>query len=106
MSGQLKLSLEDRQEIGRWAPATGGDRAARRTAMANRYGSDAERARCVKTRARVATAARTLIRDMGWKSIPIEGGGYESFIEGEIPIEEPEPDLSSDESEAASDVEI
>ena len=100
MSGTLNLSFEDRQELGRWAPVLAdGDRAARRAAMANRYSTDAERARCVKTRARVAEAARALIRDHGWKELPIEGGGYESFIAEDIPIEEPEPDLSSDESD-------
>ena len=100
MSGTLNLTVDDRQELGRWAPTPeGGGHAARRGAMSNLYGSDAERSRCVKTRARVAEAARSLIRDHGWKELPIEGGGYERFISEDIPIEEPEPDLSSDESD-------
>ena len=99
LSGTLQLTLDDRQEMGRWAPATGGDRAERRGAMANRYATDAERARCVKTRSKVATATRNLIKDHGWRELPMEGGGYEAFITQDVIVEEPEPDLSSDESD-------
>ena len=100
MSHQLNLSTDDRQELGRWAPASGG--APGGAPMTNLYASDAQRTRCVSTRKRVADAARDLIKGVGWQNIPLDGGGFEAFISGEVDIAQPEPDLSDDES----DVEI
>ena len=45
MSHQLNLSTDDRQELGRWAPASGG--APGGAPMTNLYASDAQRTRCV-----------------------------------------------------------
>ena len=105
LSQQLELTIDDRQELGRWAPSAGGS-SHHNAAMANLYASDAARTRCVHTRKRVADAARSLIRDVGWTNLPLDGGGFEAFIQGGVNIAEPEPDLSSDESEDEREVEI
>ena len=57
----------------------------------------------MKTRSRVADAARELIRDAGWQNLPLDGGGFETFIDGGVDIAEPEPDLSSDESDTETE---
>ena len=105
MSEQLNLSIDDRQELGRWAPSLGGS-SSHGAPMANLYGSDAQRSRCVATRKRVAEAAREMIRDVGWINLPLHGGGFEAFIQGGVSIADPEPDLSDDESEDEAEIEI
>ena len=97
MSHKLNLSTDDRQELGRWAPASGGTGG--HAPITNLYASDAQRTRCVHTRKRVADAARDLIKDAGWKNLPLDGGGFEAFITGGVDIAQPEPDLSDDESD-------
>ena len=99
MSHKLGLTIDDREELGRWAPSSAGDKAARRAYLSNRYGSDAARTRSVLVRKRVADAARAIIRDLGWQQLSIEGGGFEAFADGDLDFAEPEPDLSSDESD-------
>ena len=105
LSHELNLSTDDRQELGRWAPSSGGS-SSHAAPMANLYSTDAQRARCVATRKRVADAARRLIRDAGWTNLPLDGGGFEAFIQGGVNIAEPEPDMSSDESEDEAEIEI
>ena len=42
---------------------------------------------------------RTIIRDVGWQNLALDGGGFEAFADGDVDIASPEPDLSSDESD-------
>ena len=105
LSASLALSIDDRQELGRWAPSSGGS-SSHAAPMANLYASDAQRARCVATRKRVADATRNRIRDVGWVNLPLDGGGFESFINGGVGIADPEPPLSSDESGDEAEIEI
>ena len=97
MSHTLNLSTDDRQELGRWAPASGGTSGG--APITNLYASDAQRARCVATRKKVAEAARALVKSIGWQALPLDGGGFEAFINGGVDIAQPEPDLSDDESD-------
>ena len=107
LSSLLKLTVEDREELGRWAggrvAATGDasrDKAARREYLSNRYGSDAERPRAVAVRKRVGDAVRDAIRAFNnWRELPADNGGYEILIDGGVDFAECEPDLSSDESD-------
>ena len=60
LSGELKLRLEDREELGRWLSslATSNDSHRTRRPLSNLYGSDAARTNCVRTRKRIADAVR------------------------------------------------
>ena len=99
MSHKLGLTIDDREELGRWAPQGVGDKKARKQYLTNRYGSDAARTRSVHVRKIVAAAARRVISDVGWQNLSLEGGGFEAFVDGGVDFAEPEPDLSSDESD-------
>ena len=99
LSHKLNLTIEDREELGRWAPQSIGGKRARKHYLSNRYGSDAARTRSVQVRGSVAAAARRLIADVGWQNLSLEGGGFEAFVDGDVDFAEPEPDLSSDESD-------
>ena len=48
----------------------------------------------------VAAEVRRLIADVGWQNLSLEGGGFEAFVDGDVDFAEPEPNLSSDESDA------
>lgn len=59
LSAELNLSVESRNELGRWKVQSGeGGGGTRHSAMPNVYSSDAARSRCVDVRATVAAAAR------------------------------------------------
>ena len=99
LSHKLNLTIDDREELGRWAPQSIGDKRARKQYLANRYGSDAARTRSVQVRKSVAAAARRVIADAGWQNLSLDGGGFEAFVDGGVDFAEPEPNLSSDESD-------
>jgi hypothetical protein len=61
LSGELGLTADDRDELGRWAPSGNAERGAARP-MSNVYSTDAARHRCVETRTTVASAVRARLR--------------------------------------------
>ena len=106
MSSELQLTTDDRQELGRWAQLeSNASRAARGEWLCNRYGSDAARPRALEVRKKVGVAARAKIQELGWTNLPVEGGGFELFMAGDVDVVDPEPDLSSDEEDIDDEIE-
>ena len=71
LSKELGLTVDDRDELGRWKAC--GDAAERSKAgarpLSNLYGSDAARHRCVETRLKVGDAVRARIASVGWRNL-------------------------------------
>ena len=94
LSKRLKLTIDDRQELGRWAAsALAGDGKQVVAPLANLYGSDAARFKLVTTRKRVGAAVRDVVRSLGnkWPDLPTEGGGFEVLLSDDPTIQEDEP---------------
>jgi hypothetical protein len=102
LSAVLKLTLDDRDELGRWQPPADPAEASqgRARAMSNLYSSDAQRSRCVATRKRVGDAMRAAIAAAGWSSLPRDGS-WEFLLpdSGSTAVDAIEPYLDPTEAE-------
>ena len=108
LSGVIRISTQDRLEMGRWQPGLLGTPAERASAAAarlpNLYGDEAARARCVASRGRVAAELRRRVASLSaeeLRALPLDGSGLEFLMEG-VPVPtvaDPDPDLSDGESD-------
>ena len=108
LSGVIKITTQDRLEMGRWQPGLLGTPAERASAAAarlpNLYGDEAARSRCIASRGRVAVALRKRVASLSaeeLRALPMEGSGLEVLMEG-VPaptVADPDPDLSEGESD-------
>ena len=101
LSSELGLTVDDRDELGRWkAPADLASAAqGRARALSNLYGSDAARSRCVATRRRVGDAMRARLQAVGWRELDCDCG-WEFLVSGSSAppsVSTLEPDLDADE---------
>ena len=104
LSGVLKLTVDDRDEMGRWktSPDAGERSRAGSRPLSNLYGSDAARSRCVATRKLVGDAVRARIAELGWLSVEPDTTWdfLVSLSTSEPSVLAAEPDLDSDETDA------
>ena len=107
LSKQLKMSIDDRQELGRWANSAIAGEAKQNVVapLANKYASEAARFKLVSTRNKVGDAIRKFVSELRrakehWYDLPVEGGGYEVLLSDEPTIQEDEPQWAdSDDSD-------
>jgi hypothetical protein len=106
LSGELGLTVDDRDELGRWAPSA--DRTdGRSRPMSNVYSTDAARHRCVETRSRVASAMRERLRRLIAAGDLTAETTWDFLVERMAPsITSIEPDVDAEERADDSDVEV
>ena len=99
-SAKLKLTVDDRDELGRWKPPVDpAERAmGRARALSNLYGSDAARPRSVEIRSLVGDEIRRAVAEIGWTNIaPDQGWEFLISRSAAESFPEVEPDLDSEE---------
>ena len=107
LSGKLRLTLEDRNEMGRWATSTMEGGSGMRGAMPNLYSSEAAWPRQLEAREKVMGHVREVVV----RIIRLAGSDHLAFPStddfsalvsdaGDPAVAEPEPGLESDEAES------
>ena len=110
LSGKLRLTLEDRNEFGRWSVSAMEGGSGKRGAMPNLYSSEAAWPRQLEVREKVMEHVRGEVV----RIIRVAGSGHLAFPStddvsmllvgaGDPAVAEPEPGLESDEPESDED---